>query len=648
MLKYSEICNGRFFSIPENQRGFSWKAENVEDFIEDLLLAGSQSHYMGPLIVSRTSLPDFQDDSFSTTAEYTLEDGQQRLTTLFIFANEIRKLFQAKNIHHVEAAELEKFVFMRHQGVKLRLQNKQSVLHDYLSYILTGSPAQPAARVPAMNSLDEVRSKIFEVLNPLSDQDLLHWKQRICNQALFVWVDLVTAGVNRYLTFDAINSRGLPLSEFDKIKNFCILVCSVRNLPNVDVGSQWFRALVELEKFGVNSRSNEADFITEIFSSYHGSLVSQIDVHTAFVKKYKELLSAANPALEADLIHFISLWQPYAKSFAFLSCRARSPYYGTLCNHDAGTWLDRIDNMGLPTITRPILAASHLKMQQDDFAKLCKISEIYTFRVYALNRKRKDTNASKIITLAGEILRGGKSQIQSHLLYCQWIQSLAPREIFIKELGDGKPKYAFDPNVSGWPYCYYFLYEYELSVSPAGVAPIPYQRTKELVKNQQEHILPQAHRDGTWWQSKWPSDSAADQFKHRLGNLVLTSNNQALGRKSFPDKLNAIPPNHCYNHSNATNSEKKISQYSNGVDWLSDNIVAREFDLIKFALTRWHSGCACDNGLIPLTPEFSAVNNDATIDVQNEDIIESELPIDETSLSDESDHTDTLAEDNTL
>jgi hypothetical protein len=74
-----------------------------------------------------------------------------------------------------------------------------------------------------MKALDEVHRQISNFVDGLSVHELLNWKAKISNQALFVWVDLASAGVNRYLTFDAINSRGLPLSEFDKIKNFCML-----------------------------------------------------------------------------------------------------------------------------------------------------------------------------------------------------------------------------------------------------------------------------------------------------------------------------------------------------------------------------------------------------------------------------------------
>lgn len=623
MITFAECCSGHYFVIPENQRGFSWSTRQVSDLVADLNLAGNQSHYMGPLIVSRTPLPDFQDDRLKTTAEFDLEDGQQRLTTLFIFANEIRKRMVANNIHALDAAELENFVFLKHGGMKLRLQNKQLPLQEYLSYILTGAPAPPAQRIPAMNALDEVQKSIAEHVDPLNDRDLLFWKQKICNQALFVWVDLKTAGVNKYLTFDAINSRGLPLSEFDKIKNFCILVVSARAILGVDVASNWFKALVQLQAFGADSRTNEADFIAELYSSYHNKPVSHRDVHATFVNKYRSLLTASDAKLEADLLHFVSLWETYAKSFGFLSSRKRQTHYGSICDAKAGIWLDRLDNMGLPTITRPLLAASHLSLSKTEFTSIARACEIYTFRVHAVIGKRKDANATKVIDLANEILRGGKDAAHVLRRICSWLNTLAPMSGVIGELADGKAKYAYDPLVKGWQYCYYFLYEYELSVSPLGVEPIPWGINKEEVKNQQEHILPQQHRDGGWWEKEWPDASKADKHKHRLGNLVLTSNNPALARRPISEKVTAPPPAHCYTHANATNSEKMIPTFTDGKSWQATEILKREFALLKFASSRWNLGCIDDNGSISLPTEFSAVGS-GTLLIESSDSVDSE------------------------
>lgn len=621
MHKFADICGGRFFVIPENQRGFSWGGRQVDDVIADLQLADTQSHYMGPLIVNRTDSPDFQDDELTTTAEFILEDGQQRLTTLFIFANEIRKCMVSKGIYSIHSQQLESYIFLKHKGQKLRLQNKQLVMQDYLSYILTGKPAPPAERVPSMEALDEVRSHIEHYVSNLQDHELLAWKQRICNQALFVWVDLATAGVNRYLTFDAINSRGLPLSEFDKIKNFCMLLCNIRSLKTIDVSSSWYKALSQLERFGTYSRAHEADFIAEIYSSYHNKAVSHRDVHAAFVDKYRGLLTSADATLEADLLHFISLWEPYAKSFGFISSKLRSTYYGTMSSVAAGAWLDRLDNMDLPTISRPILVAAHLKYKPDDFEMTARLCEAYTFRVHAVIRKRKDANATKIVELANEILRGGKEIGHVFQMICAWLKVHAPLATMIAELCDGKAKYAFDPNVSGWAYCYYFLYEYELSVSPSGVAPLPYGRSKEIVKNQQEHILPQQHRDDGWWSAQWPDTYLADKYKHRLGNLVLTTDNLALGRKPISEKIDSPSPTHCYNHPNATNSEKRVHLFTDGETWRAENILKREVELLNFAAKRWGLGCPDDNGVVTLPTEFVAIGGTQIV-VESDQLVE--------------------------
>ena len=88
------------------------------------------------------------------------------------------------------------------------------------------------------------------------------------------------------LAFDAINSRGLPLSEFDKIKNFCILVATKRDL-SVRPEDEWYKALQQLEHFSVGSRENEDAFIADLYSSFHDESVSQTSVHRTLVDKYR-------------------------------------------------------------------------------------------------------------------------------------------------------------------------------------------------------------------------------------------------------------------------------------------------------------------------------------------------------------------------
>jgi hypothetical protein len=604
MNRFSDLCAGRYYIIPQNQRGYSWAPEHAEEILSDLNLAGTHAHYMGPIIVTRTGEPDFQDDDLNTTVEFTLEDGQQRLTTFFMIASEILKRIEVINgAPDIESTEIQRLLFYNLGGPQLRLKNSNADLHQYFSFLLTGSPSPPGQRTPPMFALDRVQACISRFFLDKDLPSLIIWKKKLVNQAKFIWVDLASESVNRYLTFDAINSRGLALSEFDKIKNFCILITTHCGIP-VQPEEEWYKAITKLEHFKVSTRFDEASFISELYAAFFDEKIGQGNVHASFVERFRKLLTTRDPHLEDQLQAFVQLWEPMAHSFGFVATKNRNIYYGSLCSLDAGQWLDRLDNMELPTITRIILTACHKSLSPTQFAAVARACEIYTFRVYAAIGYRKDKFANHISHLAHEVLIGGAQDSAVLERICLWLKDLAPMSMFLSRLGDGEAKYYHDPRIRGWVYCYYFLYEYELSCSPLGVSPIAWESSGQGRINTQEHILPQTHRDGDWWEANWPDHAEADRFKHRLGNLTLTSNNSALGRKSIDLKINDPKASHYYDHPNATNSEKRIRLFTDGVSWNPVNILSREYEMLQFASKRWSIPCCSDNGEYPLSNDF--------------------------------------------
>nr|WP_312295487.1 DUF262 domain-containing HNH endonuclease family protein [Brevundimonas diminuta] len=617
MNPFQTLFQGKQYVIPENQRGFSWTAREFSNLTDDLVLADGHAHYMGPLIVSRTD--DFVlDEAYETIVEYTLEDGQQRLTSLIILVNEIRLRMIELGDGGGHVGELTKLLFFQKNGYQRRIRNTNPGLDQYLSYILTDAPQPPANRTPPMAAMDRVRAAAKSFVAGLDVAQLAIWKGRVLNQAKFILVDLKTENINRYLAFDAINSRGLALSEFDKIKNFCILVASSRTI-DVKPDAAWYDAIGHLDAFELTSRNDEAAFITELYNSFHNVSVGQAGVHDAFVERYKPLLAGADAVLENDFLSFVNFWEPYARSFSFIASKSRRSKYGELCTAVAGGWLDRLDNMDLATILRPILAASHLRMNQADFESIARICEIYTFRVYGVIQARKDRNAARHVALANEVLRINKPAPEIISKICELVSANAPLSRVLSKLSNGEPKYAYDSRMPGWNQCYYFLYEYEIGHSPPGVTPLPWASSKDRKVITQEHILPQGHRDSGWWESHWPDEAKADKFKHRLGNLALTANNAALGRKSIADKLNG-PGKHYFNAAQATNSEKRVGNFTDGVSWTQDEILAREFEQLEFAAKRWSVPCCSDNGVIVLPDVFDSLDGESrTITVQYDD-----------------------------
>jgi len=92
----SVLFQNRLFRIPDYQRGYAWKREQLEAFWDDLLnLHEGRYHYTGLLSlksVNRNDVKTWQGDEWLLDIGYKpfhVVDGQQRLTTFSILMNEI-------------------------------------------------------------------------------------------------------------------------------------------------------------------------------------------------------------------------------------------------------------------------------------------------------------------------------------------------------------------------------------------------------------------------------------------------------------------------------------------------------------------------------------------------------------------------------
>ena len=92
----SELYQNKLFRIPDYQRGYAWKQEQLVDFWDDILnLQEDRYHYTGLLslkAITKEELKGWSNDKWlldSGYKAYHVVDGQQRLTTFSILINEI-------------------------------------------------------------------------------------------------------------------------------------------------------------------------------------------------------------------------------------------------------------------------------------------------------------------------------------------------------------------------------------------------------------------------------------------------------------------------------------------------------------------------------------------------------------------------------
>ena len=173
-----------------------------------------------------------------------------------------------------------------------------------IKHILLEGPV-PALDSSPLERLNEMKAIVKNWTNELPVADLLQWGRQIMNSLQFSLIDL-SNNINKYLAFDAINSRGVGLSEFDKVKNFCCLVYNIRGMAGTAADVKWIRALQELQKAGCSTQNQEDTFICDLFNVHHRTSISSA-VHEKMVSIYSILLYGPNTKLEARLKNFVTL-----------------------------------------------------------------------------------------------------------------------------------------------------------------------------------------------------------------------------------------------------------------------------------------------------------------------------------------------------
>ena len=144
-LNSFENLTNRVFLIPNNQRGFAWTKEQFEALISDMEISRAleKSHYVGPVVVESTGEEE-RTKNLRDLKVVTLEDGQQRVTTLMIMscllAKRIKSTFKPTDSEHDVARDLERCYSWISAGgnTESLLRNENPEFRSMIDHILLG------------------------------------------------------------------------------------------------------------------------------------------------------------------------------------------------------------------------------------------------------------------------------------------------------------------------------------------------------------------------------------------------------------------------------------------------------------------------------------------------------------------------------
>ena len=227
-LDMKTLLAGRLFRIPEYQRAYSWQREQRNDLFKDLKkLAASHDgeHFMAAIVGLRRNRVRIQGDQFVLVE---IVDGQQRLTTIAILLKAIAKeLDRSDPVQSRLATDLDELLVKRDATSPLLIQTNQDLSNLFGEYMRAGThpllaEAKTAADRNLLEAVEECEAfvKEWKSTGPVALVDLL---DMLRNRLSLIFHEIEDEGLV-YSVFEVLNSRGLDVTWFDKLKSLLMAI----------------------------------------------------------------------------------------------------------------------------------------------------------------------------------------------------------------------------------------------------------------------------------------------------------------------------------------------------------------------------------------------------------------------------------------
>lgn len=282
------ISQRKLFKVPPHQRSFAWTTEAIQEFLDDIENAYTNdvSNYFIGLIVIQ----------YSSTGEWILLDGQQRLTTVsLIFAAIKWWLSKSGRIEDAKQIDHEYLVVRRLGGdISSRMQlNKEN--SELFNVLAISQLSDEDLKAKVSNILKTGSNKLLLeaglacrkwVIQHINNNDSNENILKISNLARFLDSQVkviaveVSSEVDAYILFESLNDRGILLSALDLIKNYIFSLIPTKS-------EIWDRLAINL------GNTNPEDFLKVFWTSRYGG-IQKSQIFREVKSKYSDSKEASH------------------------------------------------------------------------------------------------------------------------------------------------------------------------------------------------------------------------------------------------------------------------------------------------------------------------------------------------------------------
>lgn len=508
-----QIGSPNIYSIPIYQRNYSWKEDQIETLFNDIK-EEDLGYYVGNLLITA------EDKSMN------IIDGQQRITTLLLFLlaifekvsslikdnvdNDVESLYEIKTDIKRQISIPEKNGILR---LKL-LDKDDEILNNLTHSIFEGVEPSRWGKYSFYKRYKFITGKLFSDIE--TRKDISDFYNKLIN------IELLQISVHdlsdAYQVFASLNSKGLPLTPLDLLKNVF--------LGNRGDINKWDKLR---DLFSPNEELNDSkmtQFVLNNYDAFENMKTTSSMTKGQLVKLYSNVFKSEE---------YIDTLIENAKIFKTIANSEYTKYDYTLSG------LSQLDSTTSYPLLMYILKEKE-KLELNDIQMQEIISNLINFYVrrnVALVPKSSNVR-QKLFELKNNIFTKKLKSDNIVKSIQQCLLELSPNdELMRTSLEDG----IYDKNKKTSRFILVNLERNDTNYFHKGNPDTLDKFNEDTNKRiwEIEHILPQT-LNNEWRNEISPNDiSKAEAIKndvvHLLGNLTLTPYNSGLGNSSFKSKL---------------------------------------------------------------------------------------------------------------
>ena len=540
------LISRRLFRIPRYQRSYSWGKKQRQDLFNDIKSSYASEtpsdHFMATIVALR------RDSVRIKVTEYQkvdIVDGQQRISTLIMLLKAISKALDCSDEAQEDIRDdIEETLIKADKASQLLLQTNHDTDDYFARYIREGihdnaNNAKTLAGKQLLMAMDECELFVRDWQD--EDHYLVDLIAHLFNRLTFIFHEISDESLV-YTVFEVLNSRGLEVSWFDRLKSMLMAI--------------------------IFENENSNEIINEVHSLWgdiYGIIGLRIGMSTESLR-FAATLQSQSP-----------LSRPLGEAEAAKVLHSKA-------NNDPGEvikvthWIKSVTqavdelrrNHRINAVTRiqqARLVATAINLRNDieaaDKEHILRYWEKISFRIYGMFRKDARTAVGDYTRLAWNI-------VNKKLSKDQIIASLADigQEYPIDEaLAQIKSRNCYE----GWgEELRYFFHRYEERLSKMAGQDFNNKHWDHIwavnASESIEHIMPQ---------------NSERKYIHWLGNLLLLPPklNSKLGAKKPKQKADA------YRATGMRIAERAAVQVSE--DWSLKKVERREQELLDWARDEW-------------------------------------------------------------